>query len=288
MPLTRRSVLASAVLPVSAAVLSPALAAPRQLRIPHVSARADIDHNYPAQLLKQALAAAGVTVELEPTSELIPQNRALQELGRRGGKLDVLWTMSSVEREQQARAVRVPIYRDLYGWRLLLASPDVAERMREVRSVDELRRFSLVSGLEWPDTGILQGNGLNVVVSASYDAMFKQVRLGRADAFPRSIEEIWWELDRYGQGLVVVPDIVLHYSAPIYFFVAPEDKELAAALETGLQRLHASGAFERLFLQYHGDDVARAKLGTRRAIELVNPLLPQHAPVGKLNTANRP
>lgn len=283
MSLRRRDLLLST----AAAPLVSVHAAPRRLRIPHVSFRADLAHNYPAQLLKAALAEAGMPVELEPTSELIPQNRALQELGRQRGKLDVVWTMSSSEREQQARAVRVPIYRDMYGWRLLLASPDVAEQLRTVRTVGELRRFSLVSGLEWPDTGILQGNGLRVVVSASYDAMFKQVRLGRVDAFPRSIEEIWWEVDRYGQGLVIVPDIVLHYAAPIYYFVGADDPELAAGIETGLQRLRTNGSFERLFLQFHGDDLARAKLSTRRAIELVNPMLLPRTPVDKLDPSLR-
>ena len=263
-------------------------AASRRLRIPHVSARAELERSYPAQLLEQALAAAGVAATLQPTSELIPQNRALQELGRRTARLDVVWTVTSVEREQQARPVRVPIFRGLYGWRLLLATPEVAARMGSVRNLDDLRQFSMVSGLEWPDTGVLMANGLNVVVSPSYDAMFKQVRLGRADAFPRSVEEIWWELERYGQGLVVVPNLCLHYASPVYYFVAPDDAELAATLELGLQRLRASGAFERLFLKHHGEDLARAKLGSRRVIELRNPLLPLQTPLDKAELWYKP
>lgn len=290
MSLSRRSLLsASAATAASAAACAcgPAWSAPRRLRIPHVSARAELEHSYPAQLLQLALAAAGMTVELEPTSELIPQNRAIHELGPHS-RLDVLWTMTSVEREQQALPVRVPIFRGLYGWRLLLATPERAAQLREVRSLDELRRFSLVQGLDWPDTTILQANGLQVVVSASYDAMFRQLRLGRVDAFPRSVEEVWWELDRYGQGLVVVPDICLHYPAAIYYFVAPDDRELAAAIELGLNRLRASGAFERLFLHHHGHDLARAGLGSRRVIELSNPLLSPQTPLNRPELWYRP
>ena len=258
-----------------------AQAAARRLLIPRVSARAKLDHNFAAALLGQALAAAGLPVLLEPTPELIPQNRALQELGRRSGRLDVVWTMTSSEREQVARPIRVPIYKGLFGWRLLLAAPEVAARLRTVHNLADLSRFTLLQGLEWPDTGVLQANGLNVVVSPSYDAMFKQLRLGRADAFPRSVEEVWWELDRYGQGLTVVPDLCLHYPAAVYYFVAPDDDELAAAIELGLHKLRASGAFDRLFMAHHGDDIARARLASRRIIELHNPLLPKQKPLDK-------
>jgi len=262
-------------------------AAPRRLRIPHVSPKAETEHSYGAVLLEQALAAAGMPATLDPTAELIPQNRALQELGPKR-RLDVLWTMTSVEREQQAQPIRVPIFKGLYGWRLLLASAEVAARMSAVQTLNELRQFSLVQGLEWPDTGILQANGLNVVVSPSYDAMFKQLRLGRADAFPRSVEEIWWEAERYGQGLTVVPQICLHYPAAIYYFVAFEEAELAAAIELGLKRLRAGGSFDRLFLQYHGEELGRARLGSRRIIELRNPLLPSTTPLDKPELWYRP
>ncbi|MFT7771671.1 substrate-binding periplasmic protein [Roseateles sp.] len=282
MPLRRRELLLC-----TAAVPLTAHADPRRLRIPQVSAKAALTRSYAAVLLEQALAAAGMPVTLEPTAELIPQNRALQELGQRA-RLDVLWTMTSIEREQQALPVRVPIFKGLYGWRLLLALPEVAARMRGVRTLDELRTFSLVQGLEWPDTGILQGNGLNVVVSPGYEAMFRQLRLGRVDAFPRSVEEVWWELDRYGQGLAVVPDICLHYPAPVYYFVAPDEVELAAAIELGLRRLLSSGAFERLFAQHHAQDLARSRLGSRRIIRLHNPLLPPLTPLDKSELWYRP
>jgi hypothetical protein len=283
MPLRRRDLLlSSALLPATAA-----RGAPRRLRIPHVSPKAETQRSYAAVLLEQALAAAGLPATLDPSAQLIPQNRALQELGRQR-RLDVMWTMTSVEREQQALPVRVPIFKGLFGWRLLLASAEVAARMGDVRTLSELSQFSLVQGLDWPDTGILQANGLKVVVSPSYDAMFKQLRLGRADAFPRSVEEIWWELDRYGQGLSVVPHICLHYPAAVYYFVAHEEPELAAAIELGLRRLRASGAFDSLFMKYHREALDRARLGARRVIELRNPLMPAQTPLDKPELWYRP
>lgn len=282
MPLSRRDLL----LATTAAPLA-AQGTPRRLRVPRVLPKAKQERSYAVVLLEQALAAAGMPVTLEPGAEL-PQHRALQQLGRHGGQLDVVWTMTSVEREQQALPIRLPIFKGLFGWRLLLALPEVAARMRDVQTLADLRQFSLVQGLEWPDTTILQANGLQVVVSNSFEAMFKQLRLGRADAFPRSVEEIWWELERLGQGLVVVPNLCLHYRAAMYYFVAPDETELAAAIELGLHRLRASGDFERLFVKHHGEDLARARVGSRRLIELHNPLLPPQTPVNDSDLWYRP
>ena len=255
MPLSRRDLLLS-----SAAVPLAAHAVPRRLRIPHVSPKAELQRSYAAVLLEQALAAAGMPVSLEPTSELIPQNRALQELGSRR-RLDVVWTMTSVEREQQALPIRVPLFKGLFGWRLLLATPEVAERMRNVQTLSDLRQFSMVQGHEWPDTGILQANGIPVVISPNYDAMFKQLRLGRVDCFPRSVEEIWWELERHGQGLVVVPNLCLHYPAAVYYFVAPDDAVAewarleAARRNTSVSRLLGELLAEKM---QHDDAYERA------------------------------
>ena len=79
----------------------------------------------------------------------------------------------------------------------------------------------------------------------------------------------------------IVPNLCLHYPAAVYYFVAPDDKELASALELGLQRLRANGVMEKLFLQYHGEDLARARLGARKVIELRNPLLSPQTPLDK-------
>ncbi|MFG6442081.1 hypothetical protein [Roseateles sp. LKC17W] len=271
----------------AAAPLAAARGAPLRLRIPRVSAKASSGQSYPAVLLAQALAAASMPATLEPTADYIPQQRALLELGA-DSRLDVVWTMTSVERERQARPIRIPIFKGLFGWRLLLALPEQAARLSAVRTLAELRQFSMLQGLEWPDAGVLQANSLNVVTSPSHDVMFRQLRLGRADAFPRSVEEIWWELDRYGQGLVVVPQLCLRYPAAVYYFVAPEATELAAALELGLQRLRATGVFDQLFAQHHGADLARARLGERRIIELSNPQLPPQTPLDKPELWYRP
>lgn len=283
MAFSRRRTLALAAWP-AVARAAPA----RRLVYPRFNKDINPETWYPVQLLRAALQAAGLAAVLEPTGTEIPQTRSLQELQLKTGRLQVMWTMTTQEREAQALPIRVPIYRGLFGWRLLVAKQERVEALSAIASLADLRRYQMLQGLHWPDADILRHNGVGVVGSSSYAAMFNQLRVGRADAFPRSVEEVWWELTQYGEGLAIVPGLVLYYPAAMYYFVQPGDTELAQAIETGLARLRASGAFERLFLKHHGANLARAQLAQRRVIELVNPQLPALTPLANKELWFRP
>lgn len=276
--LDRRSLLAGLVAAPASGWALPG--APRLLRYPRFVEDDDPQLWYPVQLARLALEAAGLSVRLEPSPEVVPQARALRDLRVSGG-FQFLWTMTNRERERQARAIHVPIYKGMFGWRLLLARQDRVAELAAVHTLAQLRGETMLQGEHWPDTAVLRANGIPVVTSLTYEAMFKQLRLGRAAAFPRSIEEVWYELDEYGRGLAVVPGLALHYPGPIYYFVPREDEELALAFEVGLQQLRASGQFERIFQRYHGAVIARAGLAERRVIELINADLPPATPIGE-------
>jgi ABC-type amino acid transport substrate-binding protein len=276
MAFTRRAALALAAWPAVAGA-----SAPRKLIYPRFNKDINPDELNPVQLLTAALQAAGYDASLEITPGEMPQARALQELQQKTGRIQVMWTMTSKEREERALPVRVPIERGLFGWRLLVAKEERLEELSAITNLTDLRRYKLLQGLHWPDSEILRHNGLEVVSSNSFAAMYQQLRAGRADAFPRSVEEVWWELTQYGEGLCIVPGVVLHYPTALYYFVQPGDTELAQAIELGLSRLRASGVFERMFQKFHEPTLARGKLAQRRVIELVNPLLSPETPLGQ-------
>lgn len=242
----------------------------------------------PIRLLTAALKAADYPATLDITPGEVPQARALHELHRKTGLVQFMWTMTSQEREAQALPIRVPIDGGLFGWRLLVARQERLAALAEVTNLEELRRHRLLQGLHWPDTAVLRHNGLSVVVSHTHPLMYGQLRADRADAFPRSVEEVWWELEQYGQGLGVVPGVVLHYPTALYYFVQPGDTELAQAIENGLAQLRASGVFKRLFDEFHGVNLARAKLAQRRVIELTNPTLSPQTPLDRQELWFRP
>ena len=86
--------------------------------------------------------------------------------------------------------VRVPTRRGLLGFRLLLIRRQRQSEFRNIRSLDELRRFSIGQGFAWSDAEILRSQGLRVE-TGSYEGLFRMLAAGRFDCYPRGINEVF-------------------------------------------------------------------------------------------------
>jgi hypothetical protein len=260
-------------------IASPVLAADDVMRYPRAPAGDEFRPLYPLALLQLALDKAASDLRLEPSDYHMEQQRALLSL-ERGEAVDVVWTMTSIEREQRLLPVRIPLDKGLYGWRIALLRADRAQLLRDVHTLEDLRRLRAGQGHDWPDTAILRHQGLPVETSSSYDSLFLMLRAERFDYFPRAVLEANAELQHmHMDDLTLDRHLVLHYPTALYFFFSPQKPQLADTVRQGLELALADGSFDRLFQQHHADDLRRARLDQRRIIELDNPLLPPHTPL---------
>ena len=212
---------------------------------------------------------------LQPLYTNVTPDRGLTLLQSR--RIDVVSLPATPEREQLFRAVPVDIMRGLLGYRVLLIRKQRQADFSAIRSLEQLRNFSVGFGSQWADLPILQHNGLNVVATPQYQNLFAMLDKGRFDAFPRGLNEAWHEVEERTisqPDLVVESSLLLYYPYPVYFFVNRDDKALAERLERGLARAQADGSMRRLFLQYHAEALRQANLAQRHLISLENPLLP--------------
>jgi hypothetical protein len=143
----------------------------------------------------------------------------------------------------------------------------------DARSRYNLRLLALV--LERAD----RAYRVDVYGTSNYASLFHMLENERLDYFPRSVTEIWAELDVFQSRLMVEPGIVLRYPTAIYFFVRKGNTQLAADITAGLEKMIADGAFEKLFQQYHGEMIAKSGLRERRILDLKNPLVPARMPL---------
>lgn len=249
------------------------------IRYPAVRSDQDRRDDYPIKLLHLALQKSDMDYQLIPTMGSAVQSRSLANLAS-GKGVDVVWTMTSIKREEDLLPIRVPIYKGLIGWRLFLYVPASGVDLADVTSATDLKKWRMIQGHDWPDTKILRHNGFQVQGSPGYGNIFRMVKHQRAHLFPRSMSEIWAELDtNRGDGFEVEPHVMLHYPAAVYFFVSPSNLKLRDALLTGLNRALDDGSFDALFQEYHADLIAKAHLRDRVVIELENPLLPKDTPL---------
>lgn len=237
---------------------------------------------YPVAVLKLAMSKLKSPARLRPTEIPMHQGRAIQELAANTGRLNVLWTMTSIEREAMLLPIRIPLDKGLFGWRIALIRADRYDIFKDVRFSSDLASLTAGQGHDWPDTEILRSAGLPVETGDSYEGLFQMLSRGRYDYFPRAVTEIWNEADTHRElGLVVEPTVVLHYPTALYFFVNKKDAALAELIRTGLERAIADGSFDQLFYTTFGQMLERSALHSRRMIELPNPLLPPDTPLGR-------
>lgn len=168
----------------------------------------------------------------------------------------------------------------MIGWRLLLITDKAIPTFAQVTQPEQLKALTAGQGHDWPDYPILRNNGFKVSPSSSYEGLFHMLERERIDYFPRSITEIQPELEMHtNKSLVIAPTWILHYPAPLYFFVRKDNVQLAAAIEQGLEIAIRDGSMRKLFEQHFNSAIAQAQLQQRDIVQLHNPLLTPETPL---------
>lgn len=192
----------------------------------------------------------------------------------------VIWTMTDKEREQQLRPIRIPLFKGLFGYRVLLIRELEQARFDQVKTVADLAKLLGGQGTHWPDTMILQANGLRLTTAETTESLFRMMNAKRFDYFPRGISEAWFELlQRKEANLAVEENILLYYPADIYFFVNKENEALAQRIEKGMEALIDNGKFDQFFYNHPRVSSGLERLKNRHIIQLKNPYLPEETPV---------
>jgi hypothetical protein len=189
----------------------------------------------------------------------LPRERLRQML--QDGRLDLLWSTTTPEREAQALPVRFDLLKGTNELRFLLVREADLPALRAVRSLDALRRLRAGAGTYWSDAKILRANGFVVETAPKFELLVPMLKARRFDFMPRTRQEIDAELAFHaGQGLAELPGLALQYRQPLYFFVARAQPALAERLQRGLALAAADGSFDALFMAEPGLKAALAQL----------------------------
>lgn len=217
---------------------------------------------------------------LQPIDMPIVQKRHFVELSL--GRIDVFWTMASEMREQFARSITIPLAFGSYGIRVLATNKAAEQKFSDVSDIVSLNDFFALSGSDWPDTKVLQNNGLLVDSERDETEFYRLVNQSEKYYYPRAITEVYAEQEKLTYSNVIVDtQLVLMYPAVMYFYVANDKVELAKRLEKGLRIALEDGSLKALFFtfKHHKQAFELARLKNRRFIYLSNPTLPKDVDV---------
>src|SRR5262249_44409057 len=185
-------------------------------------------------------------------SEFMTEQRQAFELKNATGRLTVMYLSTTADFEKTLIPIRIPVDKNLGGYCVFLIRKEDQGRFANVRTLDDLRRFSYGLGLGWIDVGILRSNGFNVVTGSSYDGLFEMLLQRRFDISLRAAVEV---LDEVAQRKRAFPDlgiennITLYYTLPMYFWFSRNDegRRLAARAEEGMRMMIADGTYDAIF-----------------------------------------
>ena len=234
----------------------------------------------PYKLLTQAIERAGLSYS-HPYNNFkdITDARMLNDLQNK--QLDVIWSMTSRQLEEDYQAVYIPLFRGLLGMRVALVKAQNRELFSSVTSLQDLKRYTAGQGKTWPDTKILKANQLPVVTTLKYPNLFPMLEGERFDYFPRGVNEPWDEIANHSElDLIVEPHLIIKYTAPLYFFVNKNNLTLHQQLSDALNEMIDDGTFNAMFLADSQVQtvLSKANLSSRRVIELENPTLSSNTP----------
>lgn len=239
--------------------------------------------HYIVDLLNLALSKSGIKYSMEP----VPLNTVTGNRNTRNlisGQYSVNWMHTNIKREADLLPIRIPIFKGLIGWRVMLIRKESQPRFSKTRNIEALKLLTAGQGHDWPDTTILQRHGFNVITSTSRESLVNMVVGKRIDYFPRSIIEIWDELDVHAnEGLTVEKKIAVVYPSAYYYFVRPDNRRLADAIERGLTTAINDGSFDTLLYRFYGDSLARTRLDQRNIFFISNPTLTAETPLHQSN-----
>lgn len=229
----------------------------------------DKRQDFALDVLQAVLQPFSKQYRLKESAYPAQQDRALLLLNDK--ELDVVWTGSSMHREEHYRAIRIPIQKGLLGWRLFLVNKDKQALLADVKTSQQLRLYSVGLGGGWPDVALFSDNGFVVHTTTSYDALFRMLQKRRFDLFPRSVLEIWDELKNYrSMGIAIEPTVAVHYPYANFFFVHKDDELLGQDIEAGFKKLIATGQYEVMFQETYGEVLHKANLEDRKLMSLSN------------------
>lgn len=241
-----------------------------QVTYPEPLDDADNRDNYPIKLLHLILSHVDQDISIKALKTEANQERNLTLIKQ--GALDVYWSGTSTYRNSELMPIKFPIYKGLLGYRLILVKRENAQLLSAVKDLEDLTKFSIGQGSGWPEVKLYLENNFVVQTTTQYPALFEMLQKGRFDIFPRAIIEIWDEQTTFAEWDLVIDDnILLRYDYAMYFYVSKNNKTLAQLLNAGFSKIIANGEFDKLFEQYIGDYIRRARLNERLLIEIPNP-----------------
>jgi len=234
---------------------------------------------YPLALIKLAMdktEASYGSYHLKTIPRPLSLSRSMFELKRNtysnyfilgGANIESMISNDDIE------SIDFPADQGLLSFRICFVNPNIAQEISNTTTLDELKKYTIGQGSNWPDVLILRANGFHVEEIGVYTSLFKMVSAGRIDLFCRGISELRNELFAYQAlfNLTYDKSFAFKYDMPYKFYFNKESKTVISRLREGLKIAKSDGSLEKLFFQFNKINIDFANLKKRKIFKLESP-----------------
>lgn len=240
---------------------------------------------YHTELLTEVFRyAPSNNFEVKLYEKPLPHHRGFMFLAE-GRDIDLMIGYATEERDEHFRAIPIPIFKGINGWRLSAIHKDNLNIFESVKTLKEFKKFIPGQFHAWTDYKILLANDIFPAAGSDFTGLYAMLNKKRFDYLPRSIVEITSELESFKKDhkfdLVIEPHILIVYPTAFYFYVNKNNTALAENIRMGLENIITNGIFDNIFYKYHGDIISIIERESRRVFRLENPLLPESVPLDR-------
>lgn len=211
----------------------------------------------------------------EETREMTPQ-RSL--MGLHKGEWDSLVNTDLSQlfvADKDVEIISGPFLQTLIGLRRCIVRTGDLPRFEAVRSLEQLRQFSVGQGVHWTEVEIYRNAGLQVSTAEAYANLFPMLSSKRFDFLPLSYLEARPALtqpEAHGYDLSIAEGLYVFYPMPVNIVVSKRDPDLVDRFNYGAAQAFASGAIDQLVRQYF-PQLEHLHIDDRQVIYLPNHLL---------------
>lgn len=169
---------------------------------------------------------------------------------------------------------RIPVDMGVTGYRICFVSPEAKTAVANVKTLDELKKFSIGQGAGWIDSEILRYNNFAEVVDvALFESLFRMVAVSRVDLFCRGINELEPELKAHPdlKDLDYDRTFAISYPLPRFGIFNKKNCKALDRMTKGLLLAYQDGSFQKLWTTHYDKALAFADLKHRKIFYLKTP-----------------
>lgn len=210
------------------------------------------------------------------TNQVMNFSRAIKDI-ENNTTPNFIFKMSYEERFKKMNLdfAQFPVDLGIVGFRICFTNAKTKKRLKAVKTLDDLKKFTHGQGQDWADVEILRSHHFEVVTNDNYESLFLMVAAGRFDLFCRGTNEILSEYRTHKniQGLTYDESFSIEYPLPRFFYTNKKNKELIKRVQKGLIIAFNDGSLKELWRKEYMESVNFVKLKDRKIFSITNPNL---------------